>query len=109
MNPVVVVHFLAAAAAIVAALPLIQRRVKMNHWYGVRIPAAFASDEAWYDINRYGGRLLLRWGLSIAATALIGTFVTPPHWIAYNWIALVVIVAGLVWVLVQIRRYVRKR
>lgn len=109
MNPVVVVHFLAALVTIVAAVPLIRRRVKMNHWYGVRIPAAFASEEAWYDINHHGGRLLLYWGISIAATALIGAFVGRPYWVAYNWIALGVILVGLVGVLVQVGRYARKR
>lgn len=40
MNPVVVVHLLVAVIVLVAAVPLIRRQVKMNHWYGVRIPAA---------------------------------------------------------------------
>jgi len=106
MNPVVIVHLLAAATAIVAAVPLIQRRVKMNHWYGVRIPASFVSDEAWFDLNRYGGRLLLVWGLSIAATGLVGAFLKKRDWIAYDWVALVIIMGGLALVMAKIYRYV---
>jgi len=75
MNPVIVVYLLAAGAAIAASLPLMRRRVKMNRWYGVRIPAAFESEAAWFDINHYGGRLLFIWGLVIAATAIVGWFV----------------------------------
>lgn len=95
MNPVVVIHFLAAALVIVAAVPLIRRKVGMNPWYGVRIPAAFASSESWFDLNQYGGRLLLRWGCSIAVVATVGAFLPRNEWIAYDWIALVVILGGL--------------
>jgi len=35
----------------------------MNHLYGVRIPKAFASPKNWYDINAYGGKLLLVYGV----------------------------------------------
>ncbi len=35
----------------------------MNRYYGIRIAKAFKSDENWYDINAYGGKLLLFYGL----------------------------------------------
>jgi uncharacterized membrane protein len=109
MNPVIIVHLLAAIVAVTASVPLIQKRVKMNHWYGVRIPASFASEEAWFDINRYGGRLLLAWGLAIAATAIGGAFLERKDWVAYNWTSLVIILGGLTLVLVKILAYARKR
>ncbi len=109
MNPVIIVHLLAAIVAVAAAVPLIQKRVKMNHWYGVRIPASFASEEAWFDINRYGGRLLLAWGLVIAATAIGGAFLERKDWVAYNWTALVIILGGLTLVVVKVLAYARKR
>jgi hypothetical protein len=46
------------------AVPLIRGRVKPNCAYGVRIPAAFASEEAWYRVNRHGGFCLLAFGLA---------------------------------------------
>jgi hypothetical protein len=33
----------------------------MNGAYGIRIPAAFESEQRWYDINAYGGRKLAGW------------------------------------------------
>jgi uncharacterized membrane protein len=72
----------------------------MNHWYGVRIPASFASEEAWFEINYYGGRLLLVWGLTIAAIAIGG---------AYNWTALVLILGGLTLVVLKVLAYARKK
>jgi uncharacterized membrane protein len=108
MNPVVVIHLFAALLAMGVAVPLIQRRVKMNHWYGVRIPAAFASEEAWFDLNRYGGRLLFFWGLTIAATAAVGAFLEKKDWITYDWTSLAIIVGGLALVVAKIYSQVRK-
>ena len=109
MNPVVIVHLLSAAVAIISAVPLIRGQVKMNRWYGVRIPAAFESEERWFDLNRYGGRLLLRWGASIAATAVVGAFLEKKDWIAYNWSALVVIMGGLAIVVLKIHSHAKNR
>lgn len=109
MNPVVLIHLLAALLTIAAALPLILRRVRMNHWYGVRVPAAFASEEAWFAINRYGGRLLLGWGGMIALIALVGALLEREAWLAYNWTSLGLILGGLAFVGWKIFRFARNR
>jgi len=109
VNPVVIIHLLAAALAIVIAVPLIRGRVGRNHWYGVRIPAAFVSDEAWFELNRYGGRLLLIWGFVIAATAAVGAGLGKKDWITYNWAALVISLGGLAVVVALIFRHGRLR
>lgn len=109
MNPIAIAHLAVAAIVIVTAVPLIRRRVKMNHWYGVRFRASFASDEAWYDINHYGGRLLLYWGLVIAATAVVGTLLERRDWIAYDRVALVIVVGGLGLVVAKVYWYASKR
>ena len=46
---------------ILLALPLYRGKVGRNWVYGVRFRASFASDEAWYAINRYGARQLMLW------------------------------------------------
>lgn len=108
MNPAGIVHLLAAVVAITAALPLIKGKVKMNPWYGVRIPAAFESEAQWFEINRHGGRLLLIWGMAIAATALAGAFLPRSAWVAYDWAATIVITAGLGMVIAGIYRHARR-
>ena len=65
-----------AVLLIVLSIPLIQRKVKMNHLYGVRIKKAFESEENWYKINAYGGRLLMIWG-AVLAVLSVATFVLP--------------------------------
>ena len=39
------------------SIPLVKRKIKMNRFYGFRIRKAFESDEIWYDLNAYGGKL----------------------------------------------------
>lgn len=48
---------------ILLGLPLILGWVSPNSLYGFRIPAAFASTEAWYRINRIGGLYLVLSGV----------------------------------------------
>jgi len=80
----------------------------MNRWYGVRIPAAFESDERWYEKNSYGGRLILLWSVAMAATATVGAFLQRRDWVTYDFVALVVILGGLALVIALIYRHARR-
>jgi uncharacterized membrane protein len=84
-----------AAGLLVTGLgiPLKQRRVAPNPWYGLRLPATAASESVWYDANEATGRDFVRLGiiqLFIAATALVAT-IPQPIYVGAN---LVTIVAG---------------
>lgn len=57
-------------------IPLILRKVPMNHFYGVRFRQSFQTEKNWYEINAIGGRLLLLWSLPILLLGLAG-FVWP--------------------------------
>jgi uncharacterized membrane protein len=49
--------FAGVGAVLVAlGLPLAQRRVRPNFWYGLRIPATLADEHAWYEANAVTGR-----------------------------------------------------
>ena len=109
MNPIPIVHLCAALIIILVSVPMIRRKVKMNDWYGIRIPASFASEAAWFDINHYGGRLLLAWSILIAATAMVGARLEKKYWLTYNWAAVVIIMGGLALVVAMIHRYARRR
>ena len=56
---------------IAISIPLVKRRVKMNHLYGFRIPKAFKSDENWYDINEYGAKQMIIWSIPIILAGII--------------------------------------
>ena len=59
------------------SLPLVKGKVPMNRLYGVRFKRSFESDELWYEINRFGGRKMIRWSIVLLALGVI-SLVTPP-------------------------------
>ena len=79
----------------------------MNRWYGVRIPESFVSEDRWMEINYHGGRLLLFWGLAMAAMAIVGALLKKKDWIAYDWAALAIVAGGLALVVARIFWYAR--
>ena len=60
------------AMSVVVSVPLILRWVPMNRWYGIRTRKAFASEENWYAINAYGGKLFFMFGALLLALAWFG-------------------------------------
>jgi uncharacterized membrane protein len=78
MIPPVVVHCGFGVLASVLSVPLVLRKVPMNRAYGIRIPKAFTSDSNWYDINAYGGKLLLAYGLALVAFGVLARDSAPP-------------------------------
>ncbi len=69
-------HISVAVLAIVMAIPLIRRKVKMNRMYGVRLNKSFESEDNWYKINEYGGRQFILWSIPLAVIA-VATFFLP--------------------------------
>lgn len=53
------------------ARPLVRRRVKPNHYYGVRFAKSFESEQLWYDINEFGGRRLIVWSIPLGVSGLL--------------------------------------
>lgn len=54
---------------LILSIPLISSKVSRNALYGVRIGKSFESDENWYAINKYGGKVLIVVGV---ITAVLG-------------------------------------
>ena len=74
-------NLVCATLFIVVAVPLIQRKVKMNRWYGMRIKKAFASEDNWYQINAYAAKRLILYALVLAAIGIL-TFFAPLQYFA---------------------------
>jgi len=62
---------------IAVCVPLAKRKVKMNRWYGMRLPKAFKSEENWYKINAYGGRLFIYWAIPLVLGGIVSLFLPP--------------------------------
>lgn len=56
------------------AIPLVRGRIRPNHFYGVRFAESFQSDEAWFAINRFGGKRLLLWSVPIVLLGVVTLF-----------------------------------
>ena len=74
MKIVAFIILLSGLTILATSLPLLLRKVPMNRKWGIRLPAAFESDQRWYEINAYGGRLFAVWSLLIVGTGLVGFF-----------------------------------
>ena len=69
------VNVLAGGLILGLSIPLIKGTVKMNRVYGVRYKKAFESEENWYKLNRYGGRLLAYWSVLFMAVGAVCFFI----------------------------------
>lgn len=81
-------------ALVGAAIPLVQRRVPPNRWYGLRVAATFADDWVWFEANARSGRdLLLLGSLQIGLALALPLLDLSPD--AYAAIVATVVAAGL--------------
>ena len=69
------VLLLAGVLLIGLAIPLVLRRVKPNHLYGFRVPATFADEHVWFEMNARAGRHMIVIGITYIAL-LAAMFVT---------------------------------
>ena len=91
----------------IISLPLVYRKVPMNSLYGIRIPAAFESEERWYDINAYGGRQMAVWSWLIIATGAVGFFIPDSAVPIYTPVSTVVILLAVLIPIMRITRWTR--
>ncbi len=101
-----------AVVMIIVSIPLIRGKVKMNKFYGMRIPKAFESEDNWYKINAYGGRCFLKWGIVLAAVGGAIFFLPlntaePPNGLLIHVLALAPVLV-LLPCIIQILVYARK-
>lgn len=56
------------------SIPLMRGQVGRNPVYGVRFPASFESDDAWFAINRYGGKRMAIWSVPMILVGVAALF-----------------------------------
>lgn len=78
---------------IALAIPLIQRRIKPNPWYGFRTRATLENEAVWYEINAYSGKRLLIAGIVIVFAAIV--FALIPNLAIDVYAILVALVLGV--------------
>lgn len=88
MNLIIIGNFFFGVLLVILNIPLMLRQVPMNRSYGIRIRAAFESDQRWYDINAYGGRQMVIWSWPLFAAGVAGCFISPAHLEIYGYASL---------------------
>lgn len=58
------------------SVPLIQKRIGPNNWYGVRIPQTLNNPEVWYDVNAFVAWRLFAVGILMIVAAIGLSFVS---------------------------------
>ncbi len=93
------------------SIPMIQRRIKPNPWYGFRTPKTLSDERIWYAANEYSGKTLFVAG---AITSLASVALTPlallPHvgLDAYTIGCLIALMGSLTWSVIISFKYLSK-
>ena len=73
-------------------IPLLLGKIPMNHWYGMRVSAAYRSNENWYRVNSWGARCFIAWSIALALlsiSVLLSTSLNQTFGKATAWFALI--------------------
>ena len=101
--------FLISGLLILAlSIPLIRRAIPMNHYYGFRVEAAFASKDRWYAINEYSGEVLAKWSVLPIAAGIAGFFLPSEWFVEYASAATFFLVSSAAIPLLLTFRWIRK-
>ena len=111
MFPFIAMYSLLGLLFMGLALPLIQKRVKPNLWYGFRVPKTLRDERIWYKANAYSGVTMFLAGIAITLGALV---LAPLAWLlhlgvgGYVLCCTVVIMGSLTWSVILSFRYLSK-
>ncbi len=105
---VLAAYILAGGAFIAMSVPLIQRRVKPNRWYGFRTPRTLKDPNVWYPANEFGARRMLWVGVAWIAAAIILYFPTELSFVAYVSAVGAVATVGTIIMVIQSFAFIRR-
>jgi len=100
--------FLAGLTITSLAIPLMRRKVKMNSWYGIRLPQTMANENVWYEVNEKVGRYIFFFGLFICALTVLVFFYPIIDEIFSVYILLAALALGSILLIVVSINYAKK-
>lgn len=107
MIPLVALFVGTGTLLTILAIPLVQRRIKPNMWYGFRTKSTLSNSDLWYDANAYSGRLLLLYGIAIVVAAVLVALIPNINLDIYSVAMLVVTMIGLLIIVVLCWNFLR--
>jgi len=91
-----ITFFITGFVFCVLSIPFIRRKVKINSWYGIRLPKTMESKEVWYEVNAVMGRYMFGLGLLISCLSLYFMLnPTDPEFLMV-YILLFILIAGTI-------------
>ena len=100
--------FLAGFILTVLAIPLMRRKVKMNDWYGIRLPQTMDNENVWYEVNAKVGKFIFFFGLFICILTLLFYFYPPADEVMTVFILLAVLIVGTILIIIIAINYSNK-
>lgn len=98
----------AGVLLVAISIPLIQRRIKPNPFYGFRVPKTYSNEQTWYEANAYSGKWLLGAGVVISISAVGFALIPGITTDVYAWSVTGVALAALGLAVVQSFRYLNR-
>jgi hypothetical protein len=92
----------------ILSIPLIKRKVKMNNWYGIRLPQTMENENVWYDVNEKVGRYIFFFGLLICTLSLLFYFYPVIDEVYTIFILLAVLIGGSILLIALSIKYANK-
>lgn len=71
MTTILLLYIVSGLLLMGLAVPLIQRKISPNGWYGFRIPRTLNDPDTWYRANTVAGRWLFATGLVTVIAAVV--------------------------------------
>ncbi len=69
LTSLIIIFFTGILFAILA-IPLIKRKIKINHWYGIRLPQTMQNESIWLDVNSIIGKYIFLFGIITSILSL---------------------------------------
>lgn len=71
MELIFLIYLIVGVLFITISIPLIMRKVKINNWYGVRLPQTMKNEKIWYEVNMQSGKHLFVFGVLISLVSIL--------------------------------------
>ena len=86
------------------AIPLIRRKIKINSWYGIKLPQTMENENVWYEVNAIMGRFLFTFGLFISIISIYFYLnPTEPEYLMVYLLLAILILGTILFVILSFR------
>jgi len=96
MELVFLIYLFVGIIFMAISIPLIKRKVKINNWYGIRLPETMKNEKLWYEVNEKSGKHLFIFGIAICLLTLALYFSEFFSYTVSFWIMTFLILVGTI-------------